>query len=469
MGGRQTNSRDWLPSLTVPRTLRQVTWLLLALVAISQWCLRAYTVILIKIPLDYDGAYYLYEFTQYLQFHHGYYHSYSFFFWITSLCARAAGLDEYQLYQFLVICSLAWFAVALTVSLSRTRYVYLSPVMALASLQSEPIYFLFYGYPKQAWGYVCMVWVIALWQTLPQGRQRDFAVVFLTILGGLFHLWTGVLGAGLLLFYRPIRPVRRFFVAMVVIVSSMALTDRSNVYQLLSNVSITPNFSWSKSLALGQLSALELSQYVLYGALTVALVVIATRSRLWDAPMWYIGTLAITFGIPSWHSHDGQIYRFLISAPPLSLMFVCQFLAAFSGLRWSFLGDIFLIMLSCASVASSAILPSGPRPIGPALPLSAIVSNQDTLQRWIPPSAFVRAPHGVQFWVRYFLDRRSAQNFPEPRWEGDLFEIRVKGSRYANCPSVSAVDLSEQPTISCVTISNNWVIRKLPENDSRPH
>ncbi|MDB5038204.1 MAG: hypothetical protein JWQ35_1732, partial [Bacteriovoracaceae bacterium] len=100
-----------------------------------------------------------------------------------------------------------------------------------------------------------------------------------------------------------------------------------------------------------------------------------------------------------------------------------------------------------------------PRIIGPAMPVSALESNREILDQWLPKDAFVVAPLGVQFRVKYFLNRESARS-SLPRQLDKTYSIKDLYEQGPPCAKMDAGKIDDLSKVHCFKLGKFWKITR---------
>ncbi len=419
-----------------------------------------------RYPLDYDGFYYLQELASRQLDGKGYYHQgFHPFFSTVSSIGSLFRLEPLQTLHLSILVSLLLFAVALALLAWNTNRRFPAAALFALALQSEPLFYLHYGYTKQGLGTALAAcgFALLLFHDFRASRpdRLSFAGLICICLGAVTHLFAGVLAAVLL--YLKLweregsrRPVAASAGLLLSGVIALALYSRG----VFSGLRLESQLAWEWAYSKGWLSSLEVNQYRYYALLGCSVILAAAVSALRSRMFWGLALLWLFLTAPIWRTLGGVCQRWLISGVPVLLLMAS---AAFAGLRRRppfetpscrivFSGILLIGALMPSMLSSSA------RPVGPGIPAALFEKNAAILKRWIPESAAVVAPHGIQFQVSYFLKRTAARTAPLHLGPLQLFEIRRRtaGDCCASLDGATEIPLDA----GCAALDRFWVITR---------
>lgn len=95
------------------------------------------------------------------------------------------------------------------------------------------------------------------------------------------------------------------------------------------------------------------------------------------------------------------------------------------------------------------------RKLGPPMSVGLLADNRDLLKTWIPEDAYVRAMHGVQFRVTYFLGNESTRR---PSASPEYFHLKI--GIEPQCVEIGTLTPETIKDVNCVHLGEGWVIRR---------
>ena len=441
------------------RVIGFILWLLLAVVVVSrlEWILG-----IEHIPST-DGYYYLKEIENYARDGHGYYTAFSPYLWLLGTVSRIFGLSAIATFHLAIAASLGLLSIAFV----HRGLSYALPCLLIGLWSSDILFYRHYGFPKQATSIGFFACACRLWVTLPAAGERRIvgrsiylgSLACTLALAACTHIFGAVSVAGLgvvqvTLTTRHIEKSQwsslKFFGPIVL---TALLLGAIGVYLQYNPKEL---FLWSENLTCGWLAAcqvivcsnLEHLEFVSFAIIGAACAMTALhalrRSRNPDHRTWeiilYLGAAVLAMQSPIWEIDGHMTVRLAFSSVWFLYLMAGLLLqvkeSAYPKAR-QFVCAVLIVPLLMKNVFESKKYEV------PYYPVASLAKSRETLQTLIPPNAFIVAPHGFQFAITYFLNRRSAQAIPEGAPPKELYEVRRTG-RHSSCLSPDCIRLDSQ-------------------------
>ena len=403
-------------------------------------------------PLDFDGFYYLLEFRSRIEEGHSYFGTANPYFFITTGIGRLIGAAPMQIYNSSVIGSYLLFLLALGLCSFNREICSPAAVLVSAAARSDAIFYLFYGYPKQGFALAMFTLGLALFK-LAGTRSTTRAVAGAALLlAAVVHLFAAATLAAAGSAALSLR-MRRFpFVLLCSFAVILGLTAAATFAgkSFIGELTWTGGFPWQEAAKRNWISQYEQFEYPVYftTALLISAAAISYPLRL---PL-VMFLLVLLLSAPIWREGGTAWYRFLVSSPAIWFIGISALILQPVPLRavksWAISGAI--LLLYAAALINCGPMPVEGRRIGPAMKPELLSKSAGLFRQWLPEKAFIKAPHGIQYRVAYFLERRSAREFPKDQSEVELFELSTSPPRMADC--VFLEERSNESTANCAAL-----------------
>lgn len=411
-----------------------------------KWLLRQ------EYPLDFDGFYYLQEFRSRIEGGHSYFGTTNPYFFITTGVGRLIGAAPMQIYNYSVIGSYLLFLLALGLCSFNKEICSPAAVLVSAATRSDAIFYLFYGYLKQGFALAMFTLGLALFKlvgTKSAGRAVAGAAL---LLAAVVHLFAAAALVAVGSAALSLRTKRFPFVLLCSFAVILGLTAAAIFAgkSFIGELTWTGGFPWQQAAKRNWISQYEQFEYPIYftTALLISLAAISYPLRL---PV-VMFLLVLLLSAPIWREGGTAWYRFLVSSPAIWFIGLSAFILQPVPLRvvksWAISGAILLSY--GAALITCGPLPMEGRRIGPAMKPELLSMSASLFRHWLPENAFIKAPHGIQYRVAYFLERRSAREFPIDQSEVELFELSTAPPQMADC--IILEDRRDESTANCAAL-----------------
>lgn len=409
-----------------------------------------------------DAGFYLHEFRSWL---HGgsYYEERSLFFFLTSLLGRALGLDEVQLYWLVGGLSLGGFSAALVTAAYRRETRWLLPTIALTPVLSDLVFFRHFAFLRQFFSLSCLLLGVAIFsRTTAVGhpaRRRSLivAATLLFLLGASMHKFTAALAVALVLgqgMTRIPRPRLRLACGIVGIIALAVATLCFGDFFLEQR--LPWRFGWTnvcRYMRCAPREQLELFSFNLLAIVaTLAVVKSLWRHRTASVLPVLLCLTWLSLNLPLWKQGGALAFRLGVSSVWMSLTACCLLLGKSPRLESA-------VRLAGVWLAIAIVLLAPSRTYETPLPASKTLQQYaEILRRWIPDAATIRAPHGYQFALTYFLNRKAVKYSSSHSNPASDYVLIVGSSPNERCV---ALGLEEIPLdAECVAIEEGLQLWK---------
>lgn len=430
-----------------------------------------------RCPLDYDGFYYLQELTYRLNQGTGYYHGFSPFFRALTDLARLFDLTPATTLNVWVWGSLLLLSVGFVLLIGRSgTWWWLSPALAVLVWLSDTLFYLHYGFLRQAGAFALLVTGLALFRSHPAqwagtevlNRAAGFVLI---VIAAVFHLFAGLVGLLFVLFDKEMGNWRwRIGTALPLFAASVYfLIPKAG--PLAAGLTIAAKPAWEAARLAGQITPFETAEFWIYAAAGAGLTAVGALKRSRSPLFWALVALFALMVLPVWSQEMGGFAYRLIRSAPWAL-----FLALAVGLgdapadeakdRRPFL-PVLLVGVLAAVLMARLLLPASTRPIGPSMAPETLERHGPLLKAWIPKGTFVQAPHGIQFRVTYFLGRPSARDLSQglKEKEHNYYIIGPEPPAGLACPDITA-DTVASPGLRCLRLDPWWCVWRVAPSEA---
>lgn len=419
-----------------------------------------------RYPLDYDGFYYLQELSHRLNQGTGYYQGFSPFFRTLTDLARLFDLTPATTINVWVWGSLLLLSVGFVLIGRSGTWWWLSPALAVLVWLSDTLFYLHYGFLRQAGAFALLVTGLALLRSHPPQRAgtevlNRAAGLVLIVIAAVFHLFAGLVGLLFVLFDREMGNWRRRIGTALPLLAASVYFLIPKAGPLAAGLTIAAKPAWEAARLAGQITPFETAEFWIYAAAGTGLAAAGAFSRRRSPLFWALVALLVVMVLPVWSQEMGGFaYRLMRSAPWV------LFLALAVGL-----GDapadeakdrrplvpVLLVGVLAAVLMARLLLPASTRPIGPSMAPETLEQHGPLLKAWIPEGTFVQAPHGIQFRVTYFLGRPSARELSQglKEKEHDYYIIGPEPPAGLACPDITAHAVAS-PGTGCLRLDPWW-------------
>lgn len=218
------------------------------------------------------------------------------------------------------------------------------------------------------------------------------------------------------------------------------------------------NFGWAHLCGVRGCSLPEIAEIALWGLSALILSIITISKR--RGPILLIGGILafyLALNLLPWSREGGTDLRLAWSAPWIA--------ATLCAVSIRYQGSSKLLSLIWSSGAVIILMTSLSNPPRAGIPndLIAILHYKKNLQSWIPQTALIRAPRGIDYLLAYTLERETTWRLTSstiPK-EEEVFEMRSVSTKYpSNCIKVNELTPSISHTVSCVQVADLWKISK---------
>ena len=428
-----------------------------------------------RYPLDYDGFYYLQELSHRLANGTGYYHGFSPFFRGLADLARLFDLTPATTLNVWVWGSLLLLSVGFGLIGRSGRWWWLSPALALLVWLSDTLFYLHYGFLRQAGAFAMLVTGLALFRTHPPQRAGTGVLnraggLVLIVIAAVFHLFAGLVGLIFVLFDREMGNWRwRIGMALPLLAASVYFLI-PKVGPLAAGLTIAARPAWEAARLAGQITPFETAEFWIYAAAGAGLAVVGVLNRRRSPLFWALVALFVLMVLPVWSQETGGFaYRLIRTAPSV------LFLALAVGLGYAPAGEAgdrpflpgLLGGVLAAVLVARLLLPVSLHPIGPSMAPETLERHGPLLKAWIPEGTFVQAPHGIQFRVTYFLGRPTARELPQgfKAEEQTYYIVGPEPPAGFACPDITTV-AEASPGLQCLRLDPWWYVWRVAPSEA---
>lgn len=428
-----------------------------------------------RYPLDYDGFYYLQELSHRLARGTGYYQGFSPFFRALTDLVRLFDLTPATTLNVWVWGSLLLLSVGFVLIGRSGTWWWLVPALAGLVWLSDTLFYLHYGFLRQAAAFALLVTGLALFRSHPPqwaGTEvlTRAAGLVLIVIAAVFHLFAGLVGLLFVLFDREMGNWRwRIGTALPLLAASVYfLIPKAG--PLAAGLTIAARPAWEAARLAGQITPFETAEFWIYAAAGIGLAAAGALNRRRSPLFWALVALFALMVLPVWSQEMGGFaYRLIRSAPWV------LFLALAVGL-----GDapadeakvrpflpVLLVGVLAAVLVARLLLPASTRPIGPSMAPETLERHGALLKAWIPEGTFVQAPHGIQFRVTYFLGRPSARDLSQglKEKEHNYYIIGTEPPAGLACPDITTGAVAS-PGTGCLRLDPWWCVWRVAPSEA---
>lgn len=420
-------------------------------------------------PVYYDGFYYLQEIGYRAKTGSGYYHSFSPFFDLAELLVGAFEAPPMVAFRAMVLAGLFIWAIAFVWIGTRLQSALVGLALLSLVIVSNTVFLQFYGHPRQAISLgLLFLGLLALDGDGGSSRpSRVWALLgmSLTVVAGLFHVYSTSLAIVLL----PFVAWKRLPIS-VIFAGGLGLSLSFGWYLSVSpkpvlehlNLAALPDWTyvWSRDF-------FQSFQYWDFGVTLLGLVglfVLGLAHRLTSSWTWICWVVALGSLTPVWFPvwYDGVggfTDRIPNSAVLLFPLVVGSFSAGIGKLALARVRST-VALLGILGLIGVQMHPFSEQRLGPKFDPEVLRSNSAALDYWLPEDAFVRAPHGVQFQVTFFLGRTSAREYPSEELRPHQYALEEVFWVPPWCSSPSDYPDGIPSKVRCVGLGKTWVISR---------
>jgi len=424
-------------------------------------------------PIEYDSFYYLLELRRYAESGTGFFTRHLPFFYFFGKISAVLGWNELQTFRFIVVGStLAFIGALFALAFDRKRP-YAAFLIAYLAFSSKILFYAHYGFLKQAVGMGAFAAFLAFFVRARLGHRPWIRICCLAaalcfgVLAALFHKSTGFLV--LIFSFFMLRPefwsrfksksnwTKRAALAIgvfAVLFVFLCLQRRLDLKQFFT-VMWPPD--WYGYWIHHVISPREFGEYVSYPlcATVMAVALISLRGK-WEEPhlalLIFWGLAFFFFTENAWRFGLTSAWIFFIA---LALF---QRVPESDGLPPR---DLVLKGYVVLFALGSLALSDKPRAVGPGMDVELIPRNREWLVKWIPPTATVVAPHGVEFRVTYFLGLDAVQDMPARTDGRPLYRITGGQKRTPTCIDNPGSFKGDWQTVDCAVLDSWWRILRI--------
>jgi|GEM_PF-2169670 len=399
-------------------------------------------------PIATDSFYYLEEFRSYLSGGTGYYTDRELFFQICAAIGKLFAINPEQIYNLLVISSLTLVSAALVLVIRSSQRIWIAPLIVAALWSSDLLFYRHYAFPQQAFAVGCVLLGIAVIVNGFSSRVALVAGLSLAVLGASFHLFAACLALLILIALLTSQISRVLLVTLLLVLCGAAAIAFAT---LDSGAFQSWHGAWPpgivRACTFARCSTAEWSEVFVLSAVVLSAALVGWRAGVRDARYWSLWSIPLMLNLLPWNDQNHLSYRLALATP------WCIFWIAAYGLRFQIALPIYLLVIGAAI---GGVLGRGEYP-GPTLDPRELASNREALQRWIPQDAVVVAPHGIQYRVRYEIERSSQHRMPSSVPTNKVFIVYQQRRATSRCPNIGP---QIEPRTKCVALSNRWVIER---------
>jgi hypothetical protein len=447
--------------------------LLFALLSLAVFLVRMQSVLSFSYPVGWDSFFYL---TAMKQFHFQgdfYFHVHQFSIALWSLGGTFFHIDEVKTYNLIVLLSLF----AIGVAICRIGFIFELGVFSLCLpiivWSSNFIFRHAYDLVAETFAYAWFLYGASLLlQNEEEAEDRkitDLLGTAFLFMAAFMHIFIAFLAAAL---YLPIKKVRhrRLSLAIggifLVLVSLCVLHLVLDPKPFFSGIRLGSQ-NWPYLVVHREYFGSDhYAEFYLFVIVVVAagIAMAFVREKLWLSWSLVLGFLALMS--PLWVAFwsDARLEGSFTSRLPQNATLIFPLVVAvafhYRGSRWfNYFGNSVLSLAALVLCVKLFLVPSASVISGPSMPVEAIADHQHILKAWIPSSAFVRAPSGVQFRVTYFLGNRSAYS-RIPVGPGETYYVVAEKQADDSCPDIQSLTVATISNSTCVSLDRSWVIRR---------
>ncbi len=385
-----------------------------------------FSIVAAKLPMDWDGFYYLQEISYRLSHHQGYYHSFSVFFSWAEWMARLFHLTPLTAFNTIFIFSLlifafsiGWLALTATSSWKESFYLF------LAAFHSNILLYFHFGFLKQASAMALGTLAIAILTCRPKSSVylhfRWLMSAALMILAVLIHPFAIVLSVAYLAFFnlKACSNISRYgYIVLGLGLGILSFSYGAYFYTklsiLLSTCKIQPFLiSWNWLRDLHWINYVEYMEYWIYFVFSIAVISISVfiQEKKRIVILWAVYLFMI---LPVWNQEwGGFAVRLTRSSPWIFYLSFVSSLGLFESVSLKIrLLKIFNRVYMFALIGVLILWGKGNHSFGPPINVKTVIKYQSLLKDWFGENAFVKTIHGVQYIMTYHIGCSSAREFP---------------------------------------------------------
>ncbi|MCO6430510.1 MAG: hypothetical protein J5J00_06585 [Deltaproteobacteria bacterium] len=407
-------------------------------------------------PNNTDGFYYLTELREQITHGRSYFGESSPFFAITAFFAEALGQSEWEAYRGAGLVALTLLSISFgAIALGKGASIVAALLPMLLPWISDIIFF-------QSWIFLKQYFAAAL-------VSAGAAMLAVQVRHALpkYALWTAAVA--LFIFAAA---THKIAIPVAAAVAAGELISRSSYRkEILLSVSlgmlawflfasatqpsplIAPMSEWKFSVtaACDYMNCSQFERAELIAILSLALIVLprAAYLRIGEPHAVLLALLIVALHLPVWSASGGAAFRF--SAASVATGYLA--LSYLAGGRTWLLGRYGMVAFAAILVSFSVTM-QRKEYRSELRGINELITFREALLDWIPQDSFVQAPHGLQFAVTYYLDRRSAKRALDRSGpEANDFKISYLPPRAGSCHTAQAGE-KFPPEAACVALGS---------------
>ena len=451
---------DLASSNKLTRSLQNALFLCLLLAAIYYVQLRLGWIFTATFPQTTDGFFYLQEIKHRIHTGQGFYVGFSPFFKLIEMFSVISRVtSELVIFNFVVISSLLFFSLSLILCVKDKSKYWLLPGLFLLPWVSDVIFFRHYAFVKQAFSISIFLFGYALYLNLSASKFKSLLspiALLCMAIGIVSHLFTTAVFIALL-FHSFIFNKHSRSLGLIISFAGASALFLISFYREKSILKLWPieyDLSWLIFCRQNGCYQFDFAEYIIYMIVFFCLAACYIWKGKFANPIFVFLVGYLLLLIPIWDVESEFVYRAAFSSIWL-LIFAFSLGLRDSGLHYLAYPVIFIGLLISYPLTTHLV------PEDIYLSSETLASYRKPLQKWIPETAFVHAPHGMQFKITYFLDRTSTKNISDRGIQQPLVTFAMPDpSSAVNCTNLDTPEDVPDLNAPCLTIQKGWRFEK---------
>lgn len=404
-----------------------------------------------------DGYFYLVEFRSWLTSGRSYYGTFYPFFPLVGTIGALLGFGPEGLLNGVGVVGLLFHSLALCLLVVNPRTWWLTPLIFALPWISDVVWYRHLAFTRQAFSWSMFLLMFAIWQRY-RSTLTPLSLGLLGAYGALalgMHYFTLIVGSVLMAGVVAVdHPKRSHLILAVGVLTAIVFAFASGkpLFQFSQPKVL---LGWQYACPLEFCAPYEISEYIL---MTVAIVMLLLLTVLRYRKAWPLWSLVLVVAImwaPIWETRGQMGLRLGLSAAWVVFAAVAYF-GFLAQKQWY--APVFLGLFCLAYVVQLYSLER--RPYRTKYTYHYVLpAYEEELEAWLPPNAFVRATHALNFAFTYYLNRPSARTYPKVDRFSAYFTMIRPGPDYSNCPRIER-GAKYGPEVKCLRLPRGQVIQR---------